>query len=223
MKKTMNKKAAASVSVIRGTDGPTSIFLIGKKDSKRTLRQNMQRKLFALRKRHIAKSLKAEPHTMDQVIEYAKSKWGYADISKNSEEYKTEYIQMRTSFILQHKPELLGEFKDFPQLEGQDESDIEHFMAMMNQRQKAAEEIPTEQFDIDLCILEMTKRAFESKLVFEKNYGYIGGSASGESKKPMKRYDRIFRDVYRYYGVSQADIDNQTKRYKEVLGMLARK
>ncbi|MDE6233251.1 MAG: hypothetical protein K2M60_07915 [Lachnospiraceae bacterium] len=85
-------------------------------------------------------------------------------------------------------------------------------MTLMNQRQKVAEEIPTELFDIDLCILEMDKGNCKSKMIFEKNYGYIGGSASGESKKAMKRYNRVFRYVYQYYGVTQTDIDNQTKR-----------
>ena len=39
----------------------------------------------------------------------------------------------------------------------------------------------------------------------------------------MKKYDRIFRDVYKYYGVTQDDIDNQTKRYEDMLRTLARR
>ncbi len=221
MRKTMNKKAVNAVSVIGGACGPTSIFLIGGKGSKKTLKQKIQSKLFTLRKKRIAKSLSANPHTMEQVIEHAKSKWGYSDISKSSREYKMEYIQLRAAFILQYKPELLGEFKDYPKLEGQDEESIKHFMMLIEQRQKAAEEVPTELFDIDLCMLEMNKGEFESKLIFEKNYGYIGGSASGTSKKAMKKYHRAFRDVYRYYGVTQADIEHQTKRYEEMLRTLA--
>lgn len=160
---------------------------------------------------------------MEQVIEYAKSKWGYTGISKESEEYKTEYNQMRASFIIQYKPGLLGKLKDYPELGGQDEESIEHFMMLINQRQKAAEDIPTELFDIDLHILQVNRKDFHSTLIFEKNYGYIGGSASGESDKAMKKYGRIFRDVYKYYGVTQDDIDNQTKRYEDMLRTLARR
>lgn len=221
MKKKMDKKSASSVSIIEGADGPTSVFLVGGKGSKRTPKQNIQRKLFSLRKKRIAKSLKANPHTMEQVIEYAKRKWGYTEVSKNSPKYKTEYIEMRASFLLQYKPELLGELKERPELEGQDEDSIKHFMALMDQRLKAAEAISTELFDIDLCILEMNKGEFNSRLTFEKIYGYIGGLASGKSNKAMKKYNKVFRDVYKYYGVTQADIDNQTKRYEEVLRTLA--
>lgn len=217
----MGKKEAGSVSIIGGADGPTSIFLIGGQGSKRTLKQKIQKEIFTLRKRRIAKSLKANPHTMEQVIAYAKNKWGYTAISKESEEYKMEYVQMRAAFILQHSPELLGKFKDYPQLKGRDEDSINHFMMLINQRQKAAEDIPIELFDIDLCIMEMKEAEFTSKLILEKKYGYIGASASGESNKAMKKHHRVFRDVYQYYGVTQTDIDNQTKRYDELLRTLA--
>jgi len=221
VKKTIDKKAASAVSIIGGEDGPTSVFLVGGKGSKRTLKQKVHKKIFALRKKRIAKSLKANPHTMEQVIEYAKSKWGYTDIGKNSDKYKTEHSQMRAAFILQYKPELLGELKDYPELEGRDEDSIRRFIALQDQRQKAAEEVPAKLFDIDLCILEMSKGEFWSRLTFEGNYGYIGGSASGASKKEMKKYDKIFRDVYKYYGVTQSDIDNKTKRYEDMIRTLA--
>ncbi|MDE6750322.1 MAG: hypothetical protein K2K21_14860 [Lachnospiraceae bacterium] len=219
----MGKKAASAVTVIEGADGPTSVFFLGGKGSKRTLKQKIQSKLFTLRKKRIARHLKANPHTMEQVIEYVKSKWGYIDIGKDSEEYKMEYTSMRAAFILQYKPELLGELKDYPKLESKDEESVKSFMTAIEQRQKAAEAIPTELFDIDLCILEMHKEELDSKLILEKNYGYIGGSASGKSKKSMKNHARAFREVYKYYGVTQSDIDNQTKRYEELLRTLARR
>lgn len=223
----MGKKAASAVTVIQGADGPTSVFFLGGKGSKRTLKQKIQSKLFALRKKRIARHLKANQHTMEQVIEYAKNKWGYTDISKDSGEYKTEYAQMRASFIMMYKPELLGELKERPKLEDKDEESVKHYMELMEQWQKAAEkaaeETSTELFDIDLYILEMHQEGLDSKLIIEKNYGYIGGSASGDSKKKMKKHDRVFREVYKYYGVTQDDIDNQTKRYDELLRTLARR
>lgn len=96
-------------------------------------------------------------------------------------------------------------------------------MTAIEQRQKAVEEIPAELFDIDLCILKKDRVKFNSRLIFEKNFGYIGASVSGTSKKEMKRYDRVFRNVYQYYGVTQNDIDNRTKRYEELLATLARR
>lgn len=219
----MGKKVASAVSIIGEADGPTSVFLVGGKGAKRTLKQKMQRTIFRLRKWCNARCLKANPHTIEQVIEYAKSKWDYDDFDKNTEEYKREYREMRASFILQYEPNLLGKWKDFPKLEGRDADSVKRFIEEMEQRQKAAQEIPVELFDIDLCVLEKKKGNFQAKLIFEKKYGYIGASASGKSGREMKRHNREYREIYRYYGVSQTDIDNRTKRYEDVIGTLARK
>jgi hypothetical protein len=37
----------------------------------------------------------------------------------------------------------------------------------------------------------------------------------------MKKYEKLYRDIYRYYGVSQEDIDHKTARYKDVIKTLA--
>lgn len=212
-------------TVIGGADGPTSIILLGhgRQGPGGTLKQKVQSKLFLLRKKRIAKSLKADPHTMDEVIERAKDRWGYTDIGRDSEEYETQYTQMRASFIMMYRPELQGELSERPKLEGQDEESLKRFMDLLAQRQKAAGEIPTELFDIDLCILERRNGESAFQLIFEKNYGYIGGSASGGSTREMKKYNREFRDIYRYYGVAQTDIDARTRRYEELLKTLARR
>ena len=52
-------------------------------------------------------------------------------------------------------------------------------------------------------------------------YDYIGGGASG--KKTIKEFDKVFKDVYRYYGVTKEDIVNKTKRYDMVVRTLARR
>lgn len=60
----------------------------------------------------------------------------------------------------------------------------------------------------------------ESRFVIEKNYDYIGGGASG-NKHSVRKFNRDFRRVYRYYGVSQYDIDNKSERFEEVVRTLA--
>ena len=53
-------------------------------------------------------------------------------------------------------------------------------------------------------------------------YDYIGGGASG-SKKILKDFNKIFKDIYRYYGVTKEDITNKSKRYDMVVRTLARR
>ena len=56
------------------------------------------------------------------------------------------------------------------------------------------------------------------EIQLEARYGHIGGSASG---KKISKHHKIFKDVYKYYGVSEEDIVNNSKRYKDLLRQLA--
>lgn len=222
MKNRLGSKEVSIVSMVRD-DKPTSFFLVGKNNLKQTPKQKIQKFLYDVRKKRIAKSLKANPHSMEQVADYIVTELGFSEVDKTKAEYKTEYFQMRASFILQYKPELLGDLAEAPKLENHEEESIELFMEQIEQRQKAAEDIPRDIFDIDLHIYEKGDGNNQSRITVEKNYGYIGGSASGSKNGFMREFDKTFRKVYQYYGVTQKDIDNNTKRYIELVKTLARR
>ena len=222
MKNKFGNKAVSSASIIGGDDKPTAFFIVGKSDLKRTLKQNIQKFLYDVRKKRIVKSLKANPHSMEQVADYI-TELGFSEVDKSEPEYKTEYSQMRASFIMQYKPELLGDLAEAPKLENHEEGTVKLFMAQIERRQKAAEDIPPDIFDIDLHIYEKGDGNNQSRITVEKNYGYIGGSASGSKNSFMREFDKTFRKVYQYYGVTQKDIDNNTKRYIELVKTLARR
>lgn len=57
-------------------------------------------------------------------------------------------------------------------------------------------------------------------VVIETKYGYIGGGASGD--KAVKDLDEMMKRLYKYYGVTQEDIENQTERYKDFIRALCR-
>lgn len=222
MKNRLGSKEVSTVSMVRD-DKPTSFFLVGKNNLKQTHKQKIQKFLYDVRKKRIANSLKENPHSMEQVADYIVTELGFSEVDKTKTEYKTEYFQMRASFILQYKPELLGDLAEAPKLENHEEETIELFMEQIEQRQKAAEDIPTDIFDIDLHIYEKGDGNNQSRITVEKNYGYIGGSASGSKNGFMREFDKTFRKVYQYYGVTQKDIDNNTKRYIELVKTLARR
>ncbi|MCM1496308.1 MAG: hypothetical protein NC089_10995 [Bacteroides sp.] len=219
MKKQFDKKVVSHVEIINGADGPTSVFILGKKHGKATLKQIIYKSLYAKREKRAIKSIKANPHSMDEVIEYTKTKWGFSETDRDTAEFQTEYRELRAAFLLQYNPKLLGDLAEFPKLESHGADAVKAFMEQMDKRKKVAEEISKELFDIELCILERRENDVSSKVIIEKKYGYIGGSASGT--KNIKMFDKIFRDIYKYYGVSQEDIDKKTKRYEELIKTLA--
>ncbi len=127
---------------------------------------------------------------------------------------------MRASFVMMYRPDLLGELSELPELINHDEESIKAFLKKAEQRQKAAQAVSVNDFDIDVMIFEKNKKDFNSEITIEKTYGDISGSASG-SKKSMKKYNADYKKIYRYYGVSQEDIDRHTKRYKKLINTLA--
>ena len=216
----MSEKVASNVSVIEKTDGPTSYFLIGDKQ-KKTVKQKIQKCIYNLRKSMVERHIKAAAHSIDEVGNYIKDVYGFVEINQSTEEFQTEYKQMRASCIVMYAPELLGTLASYPELAGDDTKDIKNFMEQMELRRKAAENIPLELFDIDLHIFEKKETDLQMRFIMESKYDYIGASASGSSKLMMKKYRKIYRSIYRHYGVTQEDIDKKTSRYKEVIKSLA--
>ncbi len=213
-----NQKAASSIGIIGGADGPTSVFLAGRR--KRTIKQRFRQAIYRYKRKRAARSIKAGTHTMEQVREYVKEKWDYTEMSKDNPEYRTDYSELRASFVMQYAPQLLGELAELPKLQEHTEEALRAFMEQVEQKQKAAEAVPKEDFDIDLCILVKEDSDCQVKILLESKYGYIGASASGD-KKQMKKFREMNREVYLYYGVEQSDMDTQSRRYKALVGVLA--
>ena len=212
------EKSAASIGIIGGADGPTVVFTAGRKI---LLKQRIRRAWFDFKRRQVAKRIKPEPHTMEEVMQYLQSRYGFTEADKDSEEYIREYQEMRCSSILQYAPELLGEYATPPELTSRDEEGIRKFQEELEKRQQFAAQIPKETFDIEYFVFEQKNKDGKMQICFEKRFGYIGANASG-TKKYMKSFSKIYRDVYRYYGVTQEDIDSGSRRYKELINTLAR-
>ena len=137
-----------NITIIKGTDGPTAVFLAGK-NHRYTLRQKIKKYIFNRKMKFVEKSLKPEGHTVDEVIYYAKNKYGFEEADKDSDEYKEEYNQMRSSFIIQYKPELLGDLTSEPELKGTSEQDMLELMEQNAKRMERAQNVPKDLFDID--------------------------------------------------------------------------
>ena len=170
----------------------------------------------------VEKSLKPEGHTVDEVIYYAKNKYGFEEADKDSDEYKEEYNQMRASFIIQYKPELLGDLASEPELKGTSEQDMLEVMEQNAKRMERAQNVPKDLFDIDYhkLIKRFNDKNDYMHIDIEKNYSSISGGVCG-SDKMVKKFNCIYKDIYRYYGVSARDIMEKTERYEDVVHTLS--
>lgn len=220
----MKRKGACSVSVIGGADGPTSFFIAGK-SGKRPLKERIQRFFYRKKRRRIEKTIAATSHTLEEVIQYLQDTYGAVEESKESHAYVEEYQCLKTSLIIQHKPELLG---DMAQLEhpketefptetefplDYDEESLKEFWKQIELRNNKAQRIPEQLFPMDFHIYRIkVPDAGEMHFSVETVWEIFGGSYSG-SKKGMKELHRIARDIYLYYGVTEEDIRDKSDRY----------
>lgn len=208
------------ITRIKGSDGPTAVFIAGRNNGKISLKHRIQRFINKSRRTHIGKTIKADSHTLDQVCEYIVNVLGYKEIDSNQPEYKEEYNALRASYVLQYKPELLGELAYIPDLTEHTEEAIKEYLNLMKSRQEVAKSIPVELFDIDFHKFIKEDGDNEAHFIIEKTKNYIGGGASGNTVT-IRKHNREFKQVYRYYGVSQEDIDKKTERFEEVVRTLA--
>ena len=116
---------------------------------------------------------------------------------------------------------LLGELKERPQLAGETEEDIREFMDAVEAQKQVAMQVPREDFNIEFRMFKKQMGDSEYHILIEKKYEHIGGGASGKTKA-VNRFHKVYKEIYRYYGVSEEDIAGKSKRYEDYLRQLAR-
>ena len=206
---------------INSEDGSTSIFII--KTKNRTLKQRFHKIKYNCKKKRIEKIITGESHhSMEDVLTFAVNECGLAELDRDSVEVMEEYKQLRASFILQYKPELLGEYAKRPPLESEEPEAVMEYLEKCKEQLQCAMAVPKELFDIDMhkYIKEYSDINERLNVVIETKYGYIGGGASGD--KAAKDLDEMMIRLHKYYGVTQEDIDSQTERYKNLIRTLCR-
>lgn len=217
------RKSASAISVIGGADGPTSVFLL-KRNQKLTLRQKLQRFRYNMKKAYVERTLKPGAHTLDEVMEYLVNVHGFVEMDKDFDEMKEEYSRMRASFLIQHAPELLGEYATLPPLKSESREDLLEYVRQSEERIQKAMDVSATEFDIDFHKFQISFDDSNDNIhfVIEKRFGYIGGGASG-SKKILKRFQQLDKEIHQYYGVTEEDIRTKSQRYKDVVRALCRK
>ncbi len=207
---------------INGEDGPTSVFIL-KNTKKRTLKQRFHKIKYKRKKKRIEKMITSESHhSMEEVLAFAVNECGLVELDRDSVEVTEEYKQLRASFILQYKPELLGEYAKRSPLESEEPEAVMEYLGKCKEQLQRAMAVPKELFDIDMhkYIKEYSDINERLNVVIETKYGYIGGGAGGD--KAVKDLDEMMMRLHKYYGVTQEDVDNQTERYKNLIRTLCR-
>ncbi len=214
------KKKTKSVSIIGGADGPTSVFIVGKTD-KVTIKKLIRSSIYRYKRKKASTLIKPGAHTLKEVLAYVKEKYQATEMPQ----HKINYIEQRRchkeNLIINNKPELLGDMKDISLPEVYDEDSLKEFHRRIQLRNEVIANIPDEEVPMDYHIYEITINGGSLELEIDFMWDRMACLYSGNSSKAMRRLKRISRDISMYYGVTEDDIINNTKRYSALLTELS--
>ena len=215
----MIEKSKSEVSIIGGADGPTSIFIAGK-TQKRSLKVKMQNVIYKHKRKRAEKKIVAGAHTLDELVQYAMNKYDLIEINVAERKYIVQRINLKESLILQHKQEVLGEMKDIPTPDISNEESVRQYLDKIKARSEMIAEMPDDIIPMNFHLYEI--RIGDDVLEMEIDYiwNIFGISYSGD-RKAMKQFEKISRDLYIYYGVSEDDIKKRTERYSSLVAVLS--
>lgn len=215
----MKGKSKSGVSIIGGADGPTSIFIAGRAQ-KRPLKVRIRSILYRFKRKRAEKKVVAGEHTLDELVQYAKNSYNLIETNSSERKYIEQQNNLKESLILQHKPEILGEMKDIPKPNIYNEKSIREYLYKIEARREMIAEMPDNVIPMNFHLYEI--RIGDDSL--EMNIDYIWNifaiSYSG-NKKVMKQFQKISKDLYIFYGVSENDIKKKTERYLSLVTALS--
>ena len=214
----MTKKEASSIGAIGCTNVQNSVYTCG--NTKLTLLQKIQEIKFQIRIAWFEKHVSNKSYTLDDVCRYITEIKGFKEVNKETEEYQEQYVQMRSSYIIQYAPELLGKYAERPQLNSLDEAGLKKFSEQIEIRQRLASNVSSDCFDIELHMYKKESANMKMSLFVELKYGEISGGVNGDNNY-CEQFRKIYRDVYKYYGVTAEDIEHKSKRYHMLINTLA--
>ena len=151
----MKNKSINQVSIINGEDGPTSVFIFGEAQ-KQSLKIRIRNAIYQSRRKRIEKRIAANPHTLAEVVQYAKDHYDLVEINPAATNWIERQKNLKASLIMQHKPELLGQRKDIPKPDFHNEESVKNFLNELNSHPSFPFCKRVSHFESDLQILYPT-------------------------------------------------------------------
>lgn len=216
-------KAAKSTTIIGGADGPTSVFLVGRRTADknifRRIRNGFRQWKYRRKRKKAERMIKPVAHSLSETVQYMKDTYNAREADASFPHYEERRLQLKCSLLQYHKPELLGPQPQFlPPEDFQDQEAVSLWLDKIEQwrtsyEQKAAE-LPEEVFSTDYH-LYCIDRGDEGSLEIETDHIHQILAISWNGVK--EKMSPIARDISLYYGVTMEDIETRSRRYQSLL------
>ncbi len=184
------------------------------------MKLRIKQAIYRHKRKEVEKTIVADPHSLVETVQYAKKKYKFTEAAPTDREYLEQRECLKESLILQYKPEVLGEMQDIPAPDYTDEEAIKKYIEKMEVRREMIAELPDNIIPMDFHLYRVQVGDGMFEMGIDYKWDILGISYSGD-KKEMKFYEKISKELYRYYGVEEADIKNKTKRYSALVTALS--
>lgn len=94
----MKNKSINQVSIINGEDGPTSVFIFGEAQ-KQSLKIRIRNAIYQSRRKRIEKRIAANPHTLAEVVQYAKDHYDLVEINPAATNWIERQKNLKASIL----------------------------------------------------------------------------------------------------------------------------
>lgn len=215
----MKEISKGTISIIGGADGPSSVFVAGRKKGVPIKRQ-IQNGVYKWKGKHAARKITAGERTLSEVVAYAVEKYNAIETDMTQRMYASQKKCLKESLISRYKPELFGELKEVIRPDDYTPKTVKVLQDQFRARMEMVEAITDEQMPMDFHLYEISISDGRLEMEIDYYWNIFLISYSG-SKKAMKRMKEIAKDLYLYYGVSEADIQNKSERYHSLLATLS--
>ena len=144
-------KSTKSCTIIGGADGPTSVFIVGnnKKFGMRELKHKFRNWCYQRRREKIKAEITANPHSIDEVIEYMQTKYNALELAENSKRFQSQRKYCKEALVQKYQPELIGESLEIARPDIEDEQSVKDFLKRVEDLQEKAASVAEEHFPMD--------------------------------------------------------------------------
>lgn len=215
----MKEISDKAISIIGGADGPTSVFVAGRKKGV-PIKHRIQNGIYKWKGKRAARKITAGERTLSEVVVYAVKKYNAIEIDITQRKYAAQKNCLKESLISRYKPELFGELKEVIRPNEYTQETVRVLQEQFRARRERVEAITDEQMPMDFYLYEISIGDGRLEMEIDYHWNIFGISYSG-SKNDMKQMKKIAKDLYLYYGVSEEDIRNKSERYHSLLATLS--
>ena len=152
----MKTKRRKNVVILSGADGPTSIFLAGKR-KRLSLIEWFKDWRNQRKQKKIKKTITVNPHSMEEVVRYAKAKYHAVELTSDARNFMEERRSHKEGLVFLKRPDLLEGLQKVQKPKEYNDKTIARMEQQIEIRSKQIAALPEDELPMDFHLYKIRK------------------------------------------------------------------